>query len=425
MKFRSIIFTLLFLMVSGLWAQDMNQPSKKELFRRARDVLKASLESKDYEKAGQALGYLQENVKEGAPLLVFEEYLAEMEMGRYEEGIRNYANQRRILLDSAYNPPNDQRINEKDGLQNYLYGKFEGFNKAKADSMVNLVDASDASQESKDLYASLIYGEVLISVRVVTYGTHSFLVREITDTTAAEGFLTRSKQFVERNPYSEHTGYLKDRMIPFVQNYMDKQRLFRKDPLAHKYYTGGLGIFAGMWAGFFAGDFTDHFDTEMGSSMILEASLQVRRISLNAYINYGFMNMPKDYEFRWEQHEDESLGLTLGFTAYDSRWLKAEPFVGVGVYIFDNTENADESTVFLLGANADVRLLASKPSRIGGTSFALVARFKYMMQFGSYYEYVNASQNYNKERGWVDEPLEIEAGFVNFQFGLSLGLYLW
>ena len=119
MKFRSIIFMLLFLMVSGLWAQDMNQPSKKELFRRARDVLKASLESKDYEKAGQALGYLQENVKEGAPLLVFEEYLAEMEMGRYEEGIRNYANQRRILLDSAYNPPNDQRINEKDGLQNY------------------------------------------------------------------------------------------------------------------------------------------------------------------------------------------------------------------------------------------------------------------------------------------------------------------
>ena len=79
----------------------------------------------------------------------------------------------------------------------------------------------------------------------------------------------------------------------------------------------------------------------------------------------------------------------------------------------------------MLGANADVRLLASKPSRIGGPAFALVARFKYMMQFGSYYEYVNASQNYNKERGWVDEPLEIEAGFVNFQFGVSLGLYLW
>ena len=66
------------------------------------DMREKALENKDNEKAGQAFSYLQENINEGAPLSIFEEYLIEMEMGRYDEGIRNYAHQRRILLDSSY-----------------------------------------------------------------------------------------------------------------------------------------------------------------------------------------------------------------------------------------------------------------------------------------------------------------------------------
>jgi hypothetical protein len=83
--------------------------------------------------------------------------------------------------------------------------------------------------------------------------------------------------------------------------------------------------------------------------------------------------------------------------------------------------DADISTVLMLGVNADVRLFATKPKRLGGISFALIARFKYMMQFGyftnetSYYDY--------KREEHVD--LDIDESFMSHQFSLSLGLYLW
>jgi hypothetical protein len=419
------ILAILILLASFGMAQEGSIPSKKELFLRARDALKTSLESGDTARAGQAIDYLKSNVEEGAPLTLFEEYLAEMEAGRFSEGIELYADMRRTILDSTFKPEWKRRISAEDPLTKYLYRNLSPFDSTKADSLHARVVPAEIGDEYKDLYRTLLFSELIINrVEGTYYGTR-FSWISLYDTTNAEEFLKCARNFVEKYPQSAYTRIFKEQTIPFVEKHMQPLRDFRKDPLKHKYYTGGLGVFAGMWAGFFAGDFTDHFDTEMGSSLILEASLQFRRISLNAYANYGFINMPKDYEYRWGKYEDESLGLTLGFTAYDSRWLKAEPFVGVGVYDFSCTEGADESTVFLLGANADVRLLASKPNRIGGMSFALVARFKYMMQFGSFYEYLSPSVNYNKEKGWVDESLEIESGFANFQFALSLGLYLW
>ena len=68
-------------------AQDSTpKPSKKELFLRARDVLKTSLESGDTARAGQALDYLKTNVEEGAPLTRFEEYLARHGDGQVRTG---------------------------------------------------------------------------------------------------------------------------------------------------------------------------------------------------------------------------------------------------------------------------------------------------------------------------------------------------
>ena len=420
------ILAILMLLASFSLAQEGSMPSKKELFLRARDALKTALESGDTARAGQAIDYLKTNVEDGAPLTRFEEYLANMEAGRFSEGIELYADMRRTILDSTFKPEWNHRIAAEDPLTKYLYRNLSPFDSTKADSLHARVVPSEIGDEYKDLYRTLLYSELIVNRVQGTYYGRPFSWISLYDTTNVEEFLKCARNFVDKYPQSTYTRIFKEQTIPFVEERIKPYREFRKDPLKHKYYTGGLGIFAGMWAGFFMGEFTDHFDTEMGSSLMLEASLQVRRISLNAYMNYGFINTPKDYTYRWGEYEDESLGLSLGFTAYDSRWLKAEPFVGVGVYNFSSTERADESTVFLLGANADVRLLASKPNRIGGISFALVARFKYMMQIGSFYEYLGTSENYNEAKGgWVDESLEIDAGFVNHQFALSLGLYLW
>ena len=398
------------------------KPSKKELFLRARDVLKTSLESGDTARAGQALDYLKTNVEEGAPLTRFEEYLAEMETGRYERGIELYADMRRVILDSAFKPNWQSRASEDDPLSRYLYRNLSPFDSTKADSLHARVVPSDISDEYKDLYRTLLYSELIINkVPVSVYGV-AFVVTTLYDTTNVEHFLTCARDFVGKYPQSTYTRIFKEQTIPYVEERMKPYRDFYKDPFKHKYYTGGLGVFVGQWLGFMTGDAMDYFHSEMGSSFIGEISLQFGRISLNGLLSYGIVNKPVG-----ESHidvvgggEDETVGLTLGYTVFDSRWLKAEPFAGVGNYNF-MWSDADISTVLMLGVNADVRLFATKPKRLGGISFAIIARFKYMMQFGyftnetSYYDY--------KREEHVD--LDIDESFMSHQFSLSLGLYLW
>ena len=423
-KIASFLFVAFLLLgFSVPMAQDSApKPSKKELFLRARDVLKTSLESGDTARAGQALDYLKTNVEEGAPLTRFEEYLAEMETGRYERGIELYADMRRVILDSAFKPNWQSRASEDDPLSRYLYRNLSPFDSTKADSLHARVVPSDISDEYKDLYRTLLYSELIINkVPVSVYGV-AFVVTTLYDTTNVEHFLTCARDFVGKYPQSTYTRIFKEQTIPYVEERMQPYRDFYKDPFKHKYYTGGLGVFVGQWLGFMTGDAMDYFHSEMGSSFIGEISLQFGRISLNGLFSYGIVNKPVG-----ESHidvvgggEDETVGLTLGYTVFDSRWLKAEPFAGVGNYNF-MWSDADISTVLMLGVNADVRLFATKPKRLGGISFALIARFKYMMQFGyftnetSYYDY--------KREEHVD--LDIDESFMSHQFSLSLGLYLW
>jgi hypothetical protein len=423
-KIASFLFAVFLLLgFSAPMAQDSApKPSKKELFLRARDVLKTSLESGDTARAGQALDYLKTNVEEGAPLTRFEEYLAEMETGRYERGIELYADMRRVILDSAFKPNWQSRASEDDPLSRYLYRNLSPFDSTKADSLHARVVPSDISDEYKDLYRTLLYSELIINkVPVSVYGV-AFVVTTLYDTTNVEHFLTCARDFVGKYPQSTYTRIFKEQTIPYVEERMKPYRDFYKDPFKHKYYTGGLGVFVGQWLGFMTGDAMDYFHSEMGSSFIGEISLQFGRISLNGLFSYGIVNHPvgESNVYVAGGGEDETVGLTLGYTVFDSRWLKAEPFAGVGNYNF-MWSDADISTVLMLGVNADVRLFATKPKRLGGISFALIARFKYMMQFGyftnetSYYDY--------KREEHVD--LDIDESFMSHQFSLSLGLYLW
>lgn len=398
----------------GVKSEIYNTPSKKELYSRARDVLKKSLESKDFERAGEAYGYLQSNANEGAPLSMFEEYLIDMEMGKYADGVRKYASQRRILLDSSYTPEKkDERYYEKDALHKYLYDKFDPFTEAKADSMVKLVDASDVSDEIKDLYATMIYAELTIGFEFFKFHSNTYIYRNVRDTARADQFLQRARTYVEKNPYTEHSGYLKNSVIPFVEKVVGRLREFRKDPLKHKYYTGGLGVYGGIWTGFMSGEATDYLHTEMGSSFNFEGSIQFRRFSVNFFYNYGLLSKPEDYE--WDESEDELIGLSIGFTAFDSRFVKVEPFIGFGTYDLMMADNS--SNVFVLGLNTDLRIFVKKPEHYGGFAFALVARLKYQANFGTLDAYL-----YDRTE---DRHIDVEADFITHQFGINLGLFLW
>ncbi|MBO7551561.1 MAG: hypothetical protein J6T62_08610 [Fibrobacter sp.] len=409
MKSRVLFLVMSILLgASCLWAQ--NALPKKEMYSRARDMLKESLERRDFELAGEAYGYLRAHVSEGAPLTIFEEYLIDMEMGKYADGIRKYASELRILLDSSYVPGKEtQRVLEKDALHKHLYDPFNPFTVAKVDSMVNLVDASDVDSELKDLYATMMYAELTLGFDGYSSNLGRIVRCFVKDTTRADQFLVRARSYVGKSPYTEHSGYLKASIIPLVETVVTRMHEFNENPLKHKYYTGGLGLYGGFWTGFITGDAADHIQTKMGQSFNIEGSLQFGRVSLNAFWNYGIISTPDSANTDGEyEYEDDAVGLTLGFTAYELRFMRFEPFIGFGTYDF-MTFIDESSNVFVLGLNTDVRYPLKKPSRYGGMALLVVMRFKYQALFGTLE---------NKKYG-------IDGGFVTHQFGANLGFFIW
>lgn len=431
---KKILFVISLLLVLG---NAFATPSKKELFSRARDALKTSLIDRDYERAKEAIEYLKSNLDEGAPFWDFEEYLSLMEMGEYDAGIEIYANARRIVLDSSYHPEVKKRVNpEADPLHLYLYRNVVPFTKSTADSLSNLVENSNAKQENKELFTTLLYAELVIGMRTFSYGDgFSFMYRVIADTTAAESFLQSAKKYIDDFSYTVHAQYLKEQVVPFVQGYMDKQREFRRDPIAHKFYTGGFGIYAGTWLGFLCGEISDIAETEMGTPLQFEVEFRVKRFSLAAFMQLGMIVKPKMIrEFYTEDSSfdgfygsdaidesvDESFGVTLGFTAYDSHYLRVEPFVGLGVTYMPglSTPLFDEFSTgaqWIMGANVDFRFVAGNPQRIGAMSFAGILRFKYKVMFGT-------AESSTGSNGGYKPP---SYGTIHHEFGLSLGFNLW
>ena len=239
---------------------------------------------------------------------------------------------------------------------------------------------------------------------------------------SAEEFLALAKIFVEYYPFSEHATYMKEIIIPPLQEFVEQQQQFAKDPLAHKYYTGGVGFYLYTAFGFMAGEASDYLKYESGSPFMFGFDFRVKSVSLNVFLQFGFIshyNFNKcDVKTKRDDginvlgyEENWTFGSNVGFVAYDSRYLRVEPFIGGSATYYYNLLNHGVFPEFLWGSNVDYRFYATKPNYIGDLSFAFTLRFKYMMQIGSLDdECCNDSKS---------------MGVVRHSFALGLGVELW
>ena len=365
MKKRLFIFILVALCAAFAEEQTV---SKKELYSRARDALKTALETKNKERAEQAFGYLRTNVSQGAPLTRYEEYLVNMELGDYETAIPIYVDLRRRKLDPEYRREEEARVQVEDSLSKYLQRGLIPLTKDKADSLYALVDKSDVSVETKKLYLNLLYSEMMFK-----------------DYDVGMAFIGAAKDYMMYHPTALYSEFLtKRRIISAVENWWRREIEFRNDSLKHKYYTGGIGAHVYMWHGFLSGDVADFWDDEMGDAFLFDLTMRVWRISVNVFLSTGLMIEPKEGDYSSGKTEDESYGLTFGFTAFDSRYLRIEPFAGLGFTRYRYAGFGTESFDNVFGGNVDFRVYASKPTYIGEMTFAINLRLKYMVQLGEF-----------------------------------------
>lgn len=416
------VVVLVCALAPALFALDLTAPSKAELHKRARSTLLKSIEKGDFQRAGDALDYLKSETKEGAPLTEKEEYLVDFIIGRYEEGIRLFADYNRRVIDSTYKQKAPIRESADDALEKHLRKNYDFLNRNVIDSLVQVINASEISSEQKELFAVLSYIDLAVNFDIhFMPGRRFYFSMLIADSTCADIFLMRAKNFIDHYPYSEHTRYLKDQVVPAIEATIEEQQRIKKDPWTYKYYSGGLGVYLGSWMGFIAG--TDVLESNMKFPIMFEASLQVWRISASFLYTSGLLTYASYLERSrfLDKTADESYGVNIGYTVFDSRFLKVEPFLGYGKYYFLNVvDQRDDwrcsecsSNVVSLGANADFRFFMTRPTEILGASFAFTLRFKYMAQFGNFYDDCSSSKKTYDE------------GFIVNTFGLTLGVYLW
>lgn len=409
------------------------QTSKKVLFERARDVLKESLQNGDKAQAKQAFEYLQANVRDGAPLLRFEEYLIYMELEEYEKGIQTYAGERRLLLDTLYKPEKDYRVKIEDGLSLYLRRNFNPFTAEKADSLVAHVDSTNISDDYKDLYAALIYSEVTVGMHVIEFGGRNHFFNSIDDTTRAENFLVRASRYAGYYPQKVEYMFLTEQTLPFIQNFMTKQRDFRANPLKHKYYTSGFGFSIGKTFTGLYGDAADYISTKastfggLSSNGAFDIYMRIKRLYIGFYDFYGMINKFNCNEMdEIDDYETVSRGLNIGFNVFDSRFLRMEPFVGIGGIDMGSLKESfngwdvdvTSPTTFNLGLNADVRLLTTYPNRIGEMDYAILLHFRYMVQFGSV-DYERTSWRFDYEDS------KFSSKFMTHTFNFAIAFEIW
>ncbi|SHK58337.1 hypothetical protein SAMN05720759_10437 [Fibrobacter sp. UWB12] len=394
MKLRILFLLFLFSVVA------FSQPSKKELYDRARDVLRKSLESRDLDRAGEALDYLKTNVENGAPLSEVEEYLVNLELGRFEDALIFYGEIHRDIFDKNYTRPVVSRIETEDLLNRYLL-RTNQMEKQNIDSLCVRIDASEERQEYKLLHKTLVYLDFVTAHSSTTQNGNDIVVLNYNEELSSiEEFLALMKKYIEEYPYSDHAKYLKDLFVEPYQKYLDEQKQFKQDPWGQKYYTGGFGFYLYTGFGFMTGEASDYLKYETDSPIIIGLDFRVKRFDLSLFWSFGYItgyNFNKcDVDLKrmssqganvFGREGSWAVGASLGFVAYDSRYLRVEPFAGISSLMYDHLASTTLVPEFMLGNNVDFRFYAAQPSSVGNMSYSFLLRFRYMLHVGSVKEH--------------------------------------
>jgi len=182
-------------------------------------------------------------------------------------------------------------------------------------------------------------------------------------------------------------------------------------------YWIDIALFFGSWVGTTTGDVNKYLDVKMGFPFIIDFELQLSRVAVGFYYGWGLIHsLPYLYDGvcfteydRSHEETDESLGLTLGYAVFNSRYVELQPFIGFGGNIFNNGNDDMDFSTFIMGGNVDIRFDSNRINA-GEIAFnlGLMLRLKYIAEFGSF------SDKYR--------DVKHENYYINHIFAISLGI---
>ena len=398
---RRIIFSILFFSL-GVFASDIERallaepPSAEEMVRRGRALLLKSLHRGDSAVALQTISFLDEKYSAHlCPFSRMEKGLAYLRVGRYDSAWTSLVRERRLFAPQARNAESDAdrcAVGSTDGgeflyfydeLFSYLRQDFT-WTAPKMDSLFERVRQSSAGQFYKDAIPAF------------------FPVALSFPQEPGNDFRNFGEAFVQKYPYDENGIWLREN---FLRN-RDVVAENSDDVLRAHLYGNGVGFEFLTGVGFLTSDFKENFRHKYGEFFV-GLPIQISRLTFTPFISFGRLETRKNVQFDdvlWEKGSELALlqgGMTLGFVAWDSRFFKAEPFVGIAsaemvlpedsrdyYYFADKPNNnyhrlkryveSNNSIACLWGVSGEFRLLSFCPRRAKSPITSISLRLKYM-----------------------------------------------
>jgi hypothetical protein len=381
-----------------------------EMVRRARSYLLKCLQNCDKEKALQTIEYLNDAFSETlCPFSGMEKGLSYLHADRYDSALTALIGARRLAAPKAKKAVSfeDRCVveakNERFRSSRIIYDELYAFlerdypkTAAQIDSLISQIQASSVDAFYKD--------EALAFVPVIFTASFGRAEAPMVEKVCAAG-----NAFVQKYPANEDGVWLEANFVKPLQKRLSRNPETFEDPVQSHLYTSGVGFEFLSGIGMLTGDLKDEFHHKYWS-YYAAIPIQLYRVVFTPFLSFGTLETRNHRRFEnvlWEENSDLSVysaGITLGFVLYDSRYVKFEPFVGIGsaesmlpddsndyYYYADKSYNNyhrlkryvkhENSVSYLLGTTGEVRLwtLASRNPRAPLSSISL--RVKYMAQF--------------------------------------------
>ena len=381
-----------------------------EMIRRARHLLLRALQSGDRERALQTIEFLsRENSEYTCSFSGMEKGLAFLNAGLYDSALTNLLHERRLFAPEARRivSNEDRCIAEiqndnwrtsrviRDELLMYL----DAYQKQVA-SDLNAVNAAVQNSAVNDFYKEAAPAFLPVIFTTSWGATEESTVRQV--------FVSGSV-FVQKYPMHEDCIWLERNFLKPFQKRLENQVAASEDPVENHLYGKSVGFEFLSGIGFLTNDLKDEFHHKYWNYYVA-VPIQLYRIVFTPFISFGWIETRNNRAFSdvlWEKNSELLVyegGITLGFVAFDSRYMKIEPFAGIAsasaelpdnssdYYYYTSRPNNDyrrlrhhvesnNSIAYLAGVSGEVRLLTVCHRNPNAPLNSISLRVKYMASY--------------------------------------------
>lgn len=236
-----------------------------------------------------------------------------------------------------------------------------------------------------------------------------------------------SEMYLDKYPDHPDAKWIENSVAgPFFRNdfmeLMFKNRSKNKEQnIAKKLYTGGLGVNLFLFSGGLAFGMDDLYRSDLfepeAPPLYLEIYLQFSRVS------FSFELLPSGAS------DVATYSLGLGFVAYDSRYLKVRPYIGIGMPAMILEAKKD---CYLAAPGREREFISAGDNDMYAESVAYTLAVNVDYKFGTAYLFFSSSKfaSFSLVGKFGISYMEFEDTFVNGSgvtpfFALGLGMYLW